>query len=37
MPALATVSHGTSGAGAAVAGGLVLAGLVAVAANRRRA
>ena len=36
-PALATVSRGTSGAGAAVAGGLVLAGLIAVAANRRRA
>jgi hypothetical protein len=36
VPALATVSHGTSGAGAAVAGGLVLAGLIAVAANRRR-
>lgn len=36
-PALAAVSRGTSGAGAAVAGGLVLAGLIAVAANRRRA
>lgn len=36
-PALLTASRGSSGAGAAVAGGLVLAGLVAVAARRRRA
>jgi hypothetical protein len=36
-PALAAVSRGTGGAGAAVAGGLVLAGLIAVAAKRRRA
>jgi hypothetical protein len=36
-PALVTASRGSSGAGMAVAGGLVLAGLVAVAARRRRA
>jgi hypothetical protein len=36
-PPVAAVSRGTSGAGAAVAGGLVLAGLIALAANRRRA
>jgi hypothetical protein len=35
--ALAAAGRGTSGVGAAVAGGLVLAGLIAVAANRRRA
>jgi hypothetical protein len=36
-PALAVASRGTSGAGAAVAGGLVLAGLIAFAAKRRHA
>ena len=35
-PPLAAVSTGISGAGGAVAGGLVLAGLIAVAAKRKR-
>jgi hypothetical protein len=37
LPALTAIRRETSGAGAAVAGGLVLAGLIAVAARRRRA
>jgi len=36
-PAVATVRRGMGGAGTAVAGGLVLAGLIAVAARRRKA
>lgn len=37
VPSLATVKRSNSGAGGAIAGGLVLAGLIAVAARRKRA